>query len=75
MRVAIVNIGTIVSGDLRDPFAQGDTIILALLRNPAVKLPTLCTVASRRASSFDIVIDVRWALGNAAGTGRPDRAL
>ena len=27
MRVAIVNIGTIVSGDLDEPFARGDTII------------------------------------------------
>ena len=27
MRVALVNIGTIVSGDLNAPFAKGDTII------------------------------------------------
>jgi enamidase len=27
MRVAIVNLGTIVSGDWRDPFVEGDTII------------------------------------------------
>jgi enamidase len=27
MRIAIVNIGTVVSGDLNDPFAKGDTII------------------------------------------------
>jgi enamidase len=27
MRAAITNIGTIVSGDWRSPFVQGDTII------------------------------------------------
>ena len=27
MRVAIVNIGTIVSGDLNEPLVKGDTII------------------------------------------------
>lgn len=29
MRVAIVNLGTIVTGDWREPFAQGDSIIMA----------------------------------------------
>ena len=27
MKVAIVNLGQIVSGDWRDPFAAGDTIV------------------------------------------------
>ena len=29
MRTAIVNIGTIVSGDCTAPFATGDTIVMA----------------------------------------------
>ena len=29
MKTAIVNLGTIVTGDWRDPFAQGDAILMA----------------------------------------------
>jgi enamidase len=52
MRVALVNIGTIVSGDLDAPLAQGDTIITDGDR--------IVTVGSARASEVetcDVVID------------------
>ena len=52
MRVALVNIGTIVSGDLDPPLAEGDTIITDGDR--------IVTVGSARASEVeacDVVID------------------
>ena len=64
MRVAIVNIGTIVSGDLADPFADGDTIVTEDDR--------ILTVGARRRAEVeacDVVID---ADGTTAIPG-PDR--
>jgi enamidase len=52
MRVAIVNIGTIVSGDLDAPFANGDTIITEGERIAAVG-----TASSAEVESCDVVID------------------
>src|SRR6516225_3304514 len=52
MRVAIVNIGTIVSGDLDAPFANGDTIITEGERIAAVG-----AASSAEVESCDVVID------------------
>src|SRR5215468_4764478 len=52
MRAAIVNIGTIVSGDLTAPFARGDTIITEGDRIVAVG-----TAAAREVEACDVVID------------------
>jgi enamidase len=52
MRVAIVNIGTIVSGDLDAPFAQGDTII-----TDGERIATVGTASSAEVASCDVVID------------------
>jgi enamidase len=48
VRVAIVNIGTIVSGDLNEPFAKGDTIISDI---------AVGTAAARDVEACDIVVD------------------
>jgi enamidase len=52
MRVAIVNIGTIVSGDLGAPILKGDTIITEGDRIVAVG-----TAAARDVEACDVVID------------------
>jgi enamidase len=52
MRVAIVNIGTIVSGDLDEPFATGDTIVTEGDRIVAVG-----TAPAREVEACDVVID------------------
>jgi enamidase len=52
MRVALVNLGTIVSGDLSAPFAEGDTIITEGERIVAVG-----TAAAREVEACDVVID------------------
>jgi enamidase len=52
MRVAIVNIGAIVSGDLDDPVVEGDTIILDGARIAAVG-----TASSHEVDDCDAVID------------------
>jgi enamidase len=52
MRVAIVNIGTIVSGDLNAPLTGGDTIITEDDRIVAVG-----TAAARDVDACDVVID------------------
>ena len=52
MRVAIVNIGRIVSGDWRNPFAGGDTIIAE-----AGRILSVGTASSNEVSSADVVID------------------
>ena len=52
MKTAIVNIATIVTGDWRDPFAAGDTIILddGLIRKVG-------TASSAEVESCDLVVD------------------
>jgi len=52
MRAAIANIGTIVSGDWRSPFVQGDTIITL-----DEKIESVGTASSRDVQGCDIVID------------------
>jgi enamidase len=52
MRVAIANIGTIVSGDLGDPILHGDSIILEGDRIAAVG-----TASSSEVDTCDVVID------------------
>lgn len=52
MRVAIVDIGTIVSGDLTEPFIKGDTILIDGDRILAVG-----TASAREVEACDVVID------------------
>jgi enamidase len=52
MRVAIVNIGRIVSGDWHDPFLGGDTII-----SEAGSIVSVGTASAGEVSSADVVID------------------
>jgi enamidase len=52
MKTAIVNIGTIVTGDLKAPFADGDGILMQDGRISAIG-----TLSSDQVSSADVVID------------------
>ena len=52
MKVAIVNIGQIVSGDWRDPFASGDTIL-----TDGERIVSVGTAAAGAVESADVVID------------------
>ena len=52
MRVAIANIGTIVSGDWREPFARGDTIIAENGR-----LVSVGTASAADVEACDVIID------------------
>jgi enamidase len=52
VRVAIVNIGTIVSGDLNEPFVKGDTII-----TDGDRIVAVGTTAAREVGTCDVVID------------------
>jgi len=53
MRVAIVNLGKIVSGDWRNPFAAGDTIIC----DDGGHIVSVGTASAAEVSSCDVVID------------------
>ena len=52
MRVALVNIGTIVSGDLNAPLADGDTII-----TEGERIVTVGTASASEVDACDVVID------------------
>ncbi len=52
MRVAVSNIGVIVSGDWRDPFVRGDTVIMQ-----DGKLTSVGTASAGDVESCDVVID------------------
>src|SRR6188474_1740977 len=52
MKAAIVNIGQIVSGDWRDPFASGDTIV-----TDGERIVAVGTAAAGAVESADVVID------------------
>src|SRR5437764_5060451 len=52
MKLAIVNLGTIVSGDWHNPFVPGDTIVTDEGRIVSVGI-----VAAREVESADVVID------------------
>src|SRR5215472_13151511 len=56
MRLAITNIGTIVSGDWRAPLAAGDTIIVV-----DAKIQSVGTASSRDVQGCDVVIDAKGA--------------
>lgn len=52
MRTAIVNIGTIVSGDCSNPFTTGDTIVMA-----GGRIESVGTASGPAVESCDVVID------------------
>src|ERR1700720_1221877 len=52
MRLAVTNIGTIVSGDWRDPFVRGDTIVVA-----GPKLESVGSASAAEVEACDVVID------------------
>src|SRR5262249_30035079 len=52
MKVAIVNLGQIISGDWREPFTQGDTIIVE-----GGQIASVGTASSVATESADVVID------------------
>jgi enamidase len=52
MRIAIVNIGSIVSGDLDRPFAAGDTIV-----TEDARIVSVGTAAAAAVEACDVVID------------------
>src|SRR5215469_14392122 len=56
MRVAIVNIGTIVSGDLNAPLTQGDAII-----TDGERIATVGTASAQEVERCDVVIDAAGA--------------
>jgi len=52
MKTAIVNLGTIVTGDWRKPFAKGDSILMA-----DGLIQKVGTLSARDTKSCDVVID------------------
>src|SRR6185312_12545116 len=52
MKLAVVNLGQIVSGDWRDPFAAGDTIMVE-----GERITLVGTAAAAAVESADVVID------------------
>lgn len=52
MRTAVTNIGTIITGDWRDPFAEGDTVVMA-----DGLVESVGSASSEAVSSCDVVID------------------
>jgi enamidase len=52
MKTAIVNIGTIVTGDLASPFAKGDTVLME-----EGKITAVGTASAAAVSACDVVID------------------
>ena len=52
MRVAIVNIGTIVTGDLTEPLAKGDTIV-----TDGDRIVVVGTASASEVEACDVVID------------------
>ena len=52
MKTAIVNLGTIVTGDWRDPFAAGDTIVME-----GGQIVSVGSASADAVSSCDVVID------------------
>ena len=64
MRTAIVNIATIVTGDWRQPFARGDSI---LMNNG--RITKVGTLTERQAQACDFILD---AGGTTAAPGLID---
>ncbi|MCC6949700.1 MAG: amidohydrolase family protein [Bradyrhizobiaceae bacterium] len=57
MKTAIVNLGTILTGDWRDPVADGDTIIMN-----GGTIDSVGTASSAQVSACDVVIDADGAI-------------
>lgn len=56
MKTGIVNLGTIVTGDWRDPYVKGDSILI-----DAGKIVEVGTIAANRIESCDVIIDANGA--------------
>jgi enamidase len=52
MKIAVVNLGTIISGNWRDPFASGDTILI-----DGAKIQSLGSASAAAVEAADVVID------------------
>ncbi len=52
MKIAVVNIGTVVTGDWREPFADGDSILMS-----DGKIESVGTVSARNLEDCDLVVD------------------
>src|SRR3954467_8559598 len=52
MRTAIINLGIIITGDWRDPYAQGDSILFE-----DGKIAEIGTIAAAKIENCDVVID------------------
>src|ERR1700754_1270841 len=52
MRTAIVNLGTIVTGNIAAPFATGDSILME-----SGRISVIGTLSAEQVSSADVVID------------------
>lgn len=52
MKTAIVNVGTIITGDWRDPYAKGDSILMV-----DGKIKTVGTLSRTEIADCDVVID------------------
>ena len=52
MKVAIVNLGQIVAGDWRNPFAKGDAII-----SDGERIASVGTASAQAGDAADVVID------------------
>ena len=58
MKVAIVNLGQIVSGDWRDPFAAGDAILIEGERIAAVGTAPAAAVEACRSEGFGLSVPI-----------------
>ena len=50
MKIAVVNLGTIISGNWRDPFASGDTILI-----DGAKIQSLGSASAAAVEAADVV--------------------
>jgi enamidase len=57
MKTAIVNLGSIISGDWREPYVQGDCILMQ-----DGKISEVGTVSAKQVESCDVVIDADGAI-------------
>ena len=56
MKTAIVNLGKIITGDWRDPFADGDTVIME-----EGKFTRVGTASADEADRLPLTTALRWA--------------
>jgi enamidase len=57
MKTAIVNLGSIISGEWREPYVRGDSILMQ-----DGKITEVGTVAAKEVESCDVVIDADGAI-------------